>query len=101
MESLATLPKRSCIVILIEEVTEAIVKEGFYIIDSFLDDQSFENLLKSIRLTYENGQFKPAQIGHKKNPNLSIRNDQIYWLDETTSDSALKPYFYAHLVASL
>ncbi len=74
---------------------DEIYGQGFHIIDNFLAQEHYEILRAKAELMYNQGQFRSAKIGHQANAmhNSAIRKDNICWLDEETTDSAISAYF--------
>lgn len=77
------------------KLVDAIYQHGFHVVDDFLDYASYQALREKIVTHYNKGDFRAAKIGleQKSTLNLNIRSDEIYWLDETSPDQALRAYF--------
>ena len=75
-------------------IADGIYQHGFHIIDNFLAQDDYRALCATIRNTHEDGHFKPAKIGQKsdENHNATIRNDNIFWLDNQMGDNAVNTY---------
>jgi len=78
-------------------ITEGLCTHGFYVIDGFFEEETYQSLRSTVELFYQQGKFKPSKIGHQhqKNANLSIRNDAIFWLDKPSANEAISLYFKA------
>ena len=78
-------------------IADGIYQHGFHIIDNFLDSDHYNALRTTIQLIHQNGYFKQAKIGQKldQNLNASIRNDQIFWLDNQGDNHSINAYFDA------
>lgn len=77
------------------QIDESIYHNGFYISDAFLDVTCYQELKNTLKHTYCNGDFKLAKVGQalSANQQLTIRNDQIFWLDEAMPNFAVQAYF--------
>jgi len=80
-----------------KQLADAIYQHGYHVIDNFLDYQHYQALRTIIRSMHEKGYFRDAKIGHQKSAiyDSRIRKDQIYWLEETADERAIRPYFAA------
>ncbi len=76
-------------------MTDKIHEHGFFILDNWLSDVNYQHLLTTLEHSYQTGVFKPAKIGQHADANNApnIRNDQIHWLDEDSSNPGIKAYF--------
>lgn len=77
------------------QIDESIYHHGFYISDAFLDAAHYQELNNILKQAYLNGRFKLAKVGSSLNASqdLTIRNDQICWLDEEMPNVAIQTYF--------
>lgn len=68
-----------------EKIISDYLSNGFCIIDSWLTNEETTQLRKELNHFYDADCFKKSAIGNRLNENLerSIRNDFIFWLDET------------------
>lgn len=80
---------------ILNQIDDSIYHKGFYISDAFLNDAHYKELRNILQKAYSNGNFKLAKIGLTSHANhqLTIRNDQIFWLDETMTNSGVQAYF--------
>lgn len=78
-------------------IDNAIYHHGFYLQDNFLPITHYQNLRTTLQEQYQLGLFKTGKIGKTNNLTLqtSIRNDQIYWIDEHLPNTAIQIYFDA------
>ncbi|MBA3537060.1 MAG: 2OG-Fe(II) oxygenase [Tatlockia sp.] len=78
-----------------QEVADQIYSNGFYIIDNFLEQTTYQKLRETAELMDSKGHFKAAKIGNQLNKaqHSDIRNDKICWLEEETANEALNVYF--------
>lgn len=72
-----------------------ICNNGFHIIDDFLPTKHYQALIKGLKNKYKQGNFKLAKIGDARHANhqTEIRNDHIYWLDDSLESDAIQVYF--------
>ena len=77
------------------QLADEILLQGYHLIDNFLAEEHFLALSDTIKETHNNGYFNQARIGHKleKTYNSTIRNDQIFWLDNDGCNVAISGYF--------
>jgi SM-20-related protein len=78
-----------------EDIADEIYSKGFYIIDNFLEQATYQKLRETAELMNSKGYFKAAKIGNQLNTthHSDIRNDRICWLDEERANEALNLYF--------
>ncbi len=83
-----------------EQIIGSIAENGYGVFDNFLDEIEVENLRITFESKYKLGFFKQANIGKKteEKAEISIRGDQILWLNQATSDLAEQSFF--HKIAS-
>ncbi len=81
--------------IILNQIEEAIYHQGFYISDAFLDIEHYQELRNALQNIYHQGDFKMAKVGQALNASqhVTIRNDQIFWLDEAMPNAAVQAYF--------
>ena len=77
------------------KIADEIHSHGFFVMDNFLPENHYQNLRTTIQALHQDGSFKSAKIGQNTRANHvpSIRNDQIYWLDEHMPNTAVQAYF--------
>ena len=77
------------------QIADEIYHQGFHIIDNFLTLDHYRALRNTIETTHNDGYFKQAKIGRKleKTHHSTIRNDQIFWLDNNGCNVAINSYF--------
>ncbi|GGI76261.1 2OG-Fe(II) oxygenase [Legionella impletisoli] len=70
---------------------------GFHIIDNFLGESDYQDLLTAIATKYQLGHFRLAKIGNNENvqQKRAIRSDHIYWLDSFSDHVGLEAYMAA------
>ncbi|AEI35861.1 2OG-Fe(II) oxygenase [Francisella salina] len=68
-----------------EKIISDYLNNGFCVIDNWLTNDETIQLCKELNHFYDADCFKKSAIGNRLNENLerSIRNDFIFWLDET------------------
>ncbi|MEY8765754.1 MULTISPECIES: 2OG-Fe(II) oxygenase [Francisella] len=68
-----------------EKIISDYLNNGFCVIDNWLTNDETIQLRKELNHFYDADCFKKSAIGNRLNENLerSIRNDFIFWLDET------------------
>ena len=78
-----------------KQIEDEIHAHGYHIINDFLPEIHYQNLCKKIQELHTDGSFKAAKVGQnaEKKHVSHIRNDQIFWLDEASTDQAVKTYF--------
>lgn len=69
-------------------------KQGFHIIDNFLDPKECNELRVIAQQMYQQGQYRSAKIGFntKSQLNNAIRTDEIAWFGEDHPEPAIKAY---------
>lgn len=79
------------------QLIEGLHTEGYWLIDNFLPDATYHQLLKLAKKMVETGEFKQARIGRQLNAlhDQSIRRDKIRWLSETPEHEAIDAYYTA------
>ena len=85
-------------------MTDLLCTQGFYITDDFLEPHYFQSLFRLADELYQKNLFSQAKIGIKiqEQQNNSIRMDEIFWLDEAESDSAIQAYLkQTHQIAEM
>jgi SM-20-related protein len=78
----------------LNQLAEAIVENGYAVIDDFLSPQEVEAILQLDDFKSSLLQFKKAGIGQKgeKQINAEIRGDYIHWIDRTTAHAPIQAY---------
>lgn len=78
-----------------KQIENEIHRHGFHVIDNFLPKVHYQSLCRIIEELHTDGSFQAAKIGQNANTKhlSTIRNDQIYWLDEDMQDPAIQAYF--------
>jgi SM-20-related protein len=78
----------------LEHLTHDLDTQGFHIIDDFLQPHDYETLSAQARAIHQNGSFRQAKIGslQKAQHQVSIRSDEIYWLDEHAHEPSMKAF---------
>lgn len=78
-----------------QQLDDDIHTKGFFIIDDFLGNNHYQSLWETLQVVYRDGSFRAAKIGQNIDANHvpTIRNDQIYWLDEDSDDTAINAWF--------
>ncbi|MCA0402332.1 MAG: 2OG-Fe(II) oxygenase [Proteobacteria bacterium] len=73
---------------------EALVEQGFHVIDNFLDDNYFQALRTFCLSLEDDNQFKAAKVGNQVESQeaFHIRNDKICWLDSYQENQAVAFY---------
>lgn len=68
-----------------EKIINNYLNKGFCIIDNWLTTHETSKLRQQLEKLYCANYFKKSAVGNRLNENLerSIRNDFIFWLDET------------------
>lgn len=68
-----------------EKIINDYLNKGFCIIDNWLTTDETSKLRQQLEELYQANYFKKSAVGNRLNENLerSIRNDFIFWLDET------------------
>ena len=75
---------------------EQLEKQGFIVIDDFLNPDVLRGLKAKLKSFQEQGRFKKSKIGDRfdQTLNTAIRNDEIAWLSkEDESNESLSPFF--------
>ncbi len=64
---------------------DEIYTQGYSVIDSFLPQQDYEDLLFSAQAMHAEGHFRSARIGRQLDTaqHSEIRGDKIFWLNES------------------
>lgn len=77
-----------------ELITHHLCTQGFCIIDDFLDLQYCQSLRSTAMKQHDEGLFKSSKIGPniRAQHNNTIRSDDIFWLEEHSSDPAIQVY---------
>ena len=80
---------------LFESMVQKIVDDGFAVTEDFIPPVIMEALQKNLFALLADDQLKAAGIGQQKSfqKNPEIRRDMIYWMNETTTESAEQFYF--------
>ncbi|WP_454786116.1 2OG-Fe(II) oxygenase [Legionella sp. WA2024007413] len=75
-----------------EQLINDLCKQGFCIIDGFLEQTQCQSLRTTAQKLYEQGLFRGAKIGLKlgSHKNESVRTDEILWLEENETDPAIQ-----------
>ncbi|WP_454783006.1 2OG-Fe(II) oxygenase [Legionella sp. WA2022007384] len=75
-----------------EPLINDLCRQGFCIIDGFLEQAQCQSLRETAQELYEQGLFRGAKIGLKLelHKNDSIRTDEILWLEGNEQDPAIQ-----------
>lgn len=78
-----------------ENIIADLVENQYCIVDDFFNAEEVEMLRNSLKLKFEEAQFKKAAIGNKTNEVVakSVRGDFILWLNEAEAGIAEKLFF--------
>lgn len=82
-------------------IADQLYDRGYFLIENFLSQTHFERLRAYLFSMQAQNQFTTAKIGRhvQHQQNETIRNDQIAWLDEFSTDTNIQAYFSAmHVV---
>ena len=82
-------------VININTILDQLCDKQFAIIDDFMPTAQYEELFKLAKQYHSDGYFHAAQVGRKQDKSqvISVRNDQICWLDAQQSTPCIQAYF--------
>lgn len=77
-----------------ELITHNICTQGFHIMDNFLDVKHYHALRNLAQKLHQEGSFKQAKIGLtlQAQHNKTMRTDEIFWLDEQSTEPAVHAY---------
>jgi SM-20-related protein len=80
-----------------EQLSDAITKDGYAVIEHFLSTEQIAALGAEAKLLQQAGNLRPAGIGRQQTALLDeqLRGDCILWLDEKTASSAQQAYLSA------
>lgn len=81
----------------LEHALDALVKEGFFLMDDFLESDMASSLRDQADKAYQNADFQPARIGHGKTLQQmhALRRDKILWLKEPALCSHEQQHYQA------
>jgi|GEM_PF-4071125 len=79
------------------QLADDIHRQGFYLVDDFLDSNQANDLRILAQQLAETGHYQHGKIGSQVQSvsDLSIRRDQRHWLDEASDVPAVSHYFAA------
>lgn len=76
---------------------DALDSQQFAILNEFLPELDYQALLNLAKDGYARGKFRAARVGSTEQATLNqdIRSDQISWLDDSSTNPAMKAYYVA------
>lgn len=79
------------------QLADNIHRQGFHLVDDFLDQNSANALRTTAQQLAKSHQYQNAKIGGhgQASSNPDIRRDQLHWLDERSDNPAIASYFQA------
>lgn len=80
-----------------QDIAEYIYRQGYCIVDNYLDISCLNGLQAHVHSLYNNGSLSQSKIGRQQNSTLNakIRNDEIFWLEENSANDNVSSYFAA------
>lgn len=80
-----------------QNISDAIVTQGYHLIDSFMNEKDYFALLDEAKGLAQEGLFRSAKIGSNLNATLNetIRSDSICWVDDAPLSPAINHYVSA------
>lgn len=74
-------------------ISDGLANSGFARVDNFLSTAELSSLLKSEYFRESLSQMRSAGIGKEGKTAVSVRGDQIYWIDRAEAPECVQLYF--------